>query len=58
MANNSLKNNPVVNAILSRVLPGLKDYSSRRGRCLIYIVNLIAKDFLYSKDNEVFEEEV
>ena len=55
VVNNSSENDPAVKAVLTRFLLNLKDTSGRRGRCLIYIINLTAKDFLYKKNNEVFE---
>lgn len=58
MADNGSENDPAVDAVLSRFLPGLKDHSGRRGRCLAHIINLAVKDFLYGQNSEVFEGEV
>lgn len=58
IADGGSENNGAVQSVLSQFLPGLKDITGRRVRCLAHIINLAAKQFLYGKDSQVFEEEV
>ena len=42
--------------ICRRLHPDIKDPDSRRVRCLGYILNLVAKVFLFGKDADAFED--
>ena len=39
------------------IRPDIKELSSRRVRCLRYIINLVVKAFLFGNDEESFETE-
>lgn len=41
-----------------RVDPAEKDPDSRRARCIGYIINLAAREFIYGKDVEAFEFDI
>jgi hypothetical protein len=45
----------VIKAVLSTLRPDIKDYNSRRGRCIGYIINLVVKAFLFGQDTEAFK---
>ena len=50
-------NDTCLRAICRKLRPDIKDLNSRRVRCLEYILNLIAKAFLFRIDADSFEEE-
>lgn len=58
VADSGSENNGAVQRVLAYFLPDLKDITGRRVRCLAHIINLAAKQFLYGRDPQVFEEEV
>jgi hypothetical protein len=60
MADNASENDTAIAAVFERLNPDLTpdDIKGRRARCLAHIINLAAKQFLYGKDSEVFEEEI
>lgn len=45
----------VVKAVLSTLQPDVKDFNSRRGRCIGHIINLVVKAFLFSQNTEAFK---
>jgi hypothetical protein len=57
IADNAGDNNTAVKHLFARLQPTLKDMTGKRVRCLVYIVNLAAKAFLYAKGDWKFEEE-
>jgi hypothetical protein len=55
MADNAETNDVAIKAVLSTLRPDVKDFNSRRGRCIGHIINLAAKAFLFGQDTEAFE---
>jgi hypothetical protein len=55
VADNARPNDTVIRAILRDLNPDIKDPDSRRVRYFAYIINLVAKAFLFSKDVESLE---
>jgi hypothetical protein len=54
---NNRRNDTIIRTILAQLRPDLKDPDSRKVRYLGYIINLVAKAFLFGKDADAFEEE-
>jgi hypothetical protein len=57
IGDNAAENSIVIRAILAHLCSYLKDPDSRCIRCLGYIINLIAKAFLFGHDADAFEED-
>jgi hypothetical protein len=57
IGDNATTNNTVIRAILTHLRPDIEDPDFRRVRCFRYIINLVAKAFLFNKDADAFEEE-
>ena len=58
MMDNLESNNVAIYEILKVLRPDIKDYASRRGRCLRHIINLAAKAFIFGKDSDLFEADI
>jgi hypothetical protein len=54
---NASENSTVIRAILIYLRPDLEDPDFKRVRCLSYIINFIAKAFLFNKEVDTFKED-
>jgi hypothetical protein len=55
IADNAGNNDTAIRGILQTLRPDIKESDSRRVRCIAYIINLVAKAFLFSNDVDGFE---
>jgi hypothetical protein len=58
IANNDGRNDTCIRVILRKHRPDIKDFNSRRVRCLGYIINLAAKAFLFGKNADAFKDNI
>jgi hypothetical protein len=58
IADNDARNDTYIRAILRKHRSNIKDFDSRRVRCLKHIINLAAKAFLFGKNVDVFKNSI
>jgi hypothetical protein len=55
ITNNVTTNDTIIRSILQALLPDIKDLNNRRIRYFIYIINLVAKAFLFGNNIDSLE---
>lgn len=55
IADNAESNDVAIPSVLRQLRPDLKDFDSRRSRCIRHVINLAAKAFIFGQDVKAFE---
>jgi hypothetical protein len=58
IADNAESNDVAIRSVLRQLRPDLKDFDSRRSRCIGHVINLAAKAFIFGQDVKAFEADV